>query len=62
MTFRIKPHTRKRWLRHTLYAPGPRDPTETETEQCLSVSCSGMGQQWPDARAGVLSAVDLGMA
>ena len=26
-----------RGLKHTLCAPGPRDPTETETEQCLSI-------------------------
>ena len=24
----------------------PRDPTETETELCLSVSCGGTGQKW----------------
>ena len=29
---------------------------------CLNVSCGGMGQQWPAAGAGVLGAVDLGMA
>ena len=34
-----------RGLKHTLCAPGPRDPTETETELCLSVSCRGVGQQ-----------------
>ena len=34
-----------RWLKQTLYAPGFRDPTETESELCLSVSCGGMGQQ-----------------
>ena len=49
-------------LKHTLYAPGPRDPTETETELYLSVSCRGMGQQWPATEAGVLCAADLGMA
>ena len=27
-----------RELKNTLSAPGPRDPTETETELCLSVS------------------------
>ena len=45
-----------------LVAPRPRDPTETETELCLSVSCGGMGQQWTDARAGAMGAVDLDMA
>ena len=42
--------------------PGPRDPTETEPELCLSVSCRGTGQQWPTARAGALGAAALGMA
>ena len=27
-----------RGLKQTLCAPGPRDPTETETELCLSIS------------------------
>ena len=41
---------------------GPRDPTETEPELCLSISCGGMGQQWTAAGAGALGAADLGMA
>ena len=45
-----------------MWAPGPRDPTETEPEVCLSVSCGGMGQQWPASGAGALGAADLGMA
>ena len=49
-------------LKQTLCTPGPRDPTETEPELCLSVSCKDMGQQWPAAGAGALGAVDLGMA
>ena len=48
-------------LHQTLCAPGPRDPTETETELCLSVSCGGTGQQWPAPGAGALGAADLGM-
>ena len=59
ITFRIKPHTRQR--AQTLCTPGPRDPTETETELCLSVSCRGTGQQWPSAGAGALGAANLGM-
>ena len=55
-------HGLYRGLRHTLCAPGPRDPTETETELCLSVSCGGMGQQWTAAGARDLGVVDLGMA
>ena len=51
-----------RGLKQTLCTPGPRDPTETETELCLSVSCGGTGQQWPAPMAGALGAVDLGMA
>ena len=46
----------------SLCTPGPKDPTETETELCLSVSCGGTGQQWPAAGAGALGAADLGVA
>ena len=49
-----------RGLTQTLCAPGPRDPTETETELCLSISCGG--QQWPATETGALGAADLGMA
>ena len=35
-------------------------PTKTEPELCLSVSCGGMDPQWP--AAGTLGAADLGMA
>ena len=41
---------------------GPRDPTETEAELCLSVSCRGTGQQWTAAGAAALATVDLAMA
>ena len=34
-----------RGLKQTLFAPGPRDPTETETQLCLRVPCGGTGQQ-----------------
>ena len=51
-----------RGLTQTLYAPGPRDPTETEIELCLSISCGGTGQQWTAAGAGALGSADLGMA
>ena len=51
-----------RRLKQTLCVPGRRDPTETETELCLSVSCGGMGQQWTAAEAGALGAADLVMA
>ena len=49
-------------LKQTLCAPEPRDPTETEPELCLSVSCGGPGQQWTAAGAGALDAADLGIA
>ena len=49
-------------LKQTSCAPGPRDPTETETELCLSVSCGGTGQQCPATGAEALGAADLGMA
>ena len=51
-----------RGLKQTLCTPGPKDPTETETELCLSVSCGGTGQQWPAAGAGELGAADVDMA
>jgi len=56
ITFRIKSQTHQRCSEgsnKTLCTPGPRDPTETEPELYLSVSCGGMGQQWPTAGAGV---------
>ena len=51
-----------RGLKQTLCAPGPRDPTQTEIELCLSVSCGGTGEQWTATGAGALGAADLGMA
>ena len=35
-------------------------PTEIEPEQCLSIVCGGVGQQWPAAGVGALGAADLG--
>ena len=49
-------------LKQSLCTPGPREPTETELELYLSVSCGGKVQQWTAAGAGALDAVDLGMA
>ena len=49
-------------LKKTLCAPGPRDPTKTEKELYLSISCGGTGQQWPATGAGALGAAVLGMA
>ena len=55
--------TRDTWRAQTnLCTPGPRDPTETEPELCLSVSCEGVGQQWPAGGAGALGVADLGIA
>ena len=51
-----------RGLKQTLCAPGPRDPTETGPELCLSISCVGMDQQWPAAGAEAMGTADLGMA
>ena len=51
-----------RGLKQTLCTPGPTDLTETETELCLSVSCKGTGQQWPDTGVGALDESELGMA
>ena len=46
----------------TLCTPTPRDLKKTELELCLSVSCTGISQQWTAAGAGALGAVDLRMA
>ena len=48
-----------RGRKQTLYAPGPGDPAETETELCLSVSCGGTGQQGTAAGAGPLGAAEV---
>ena len=45
-----------------MYAPGPRNLSEIETELCLSISFGGTGQQWTAAGAVALGAADLGMA
>ena len=39
-----------------------QDPTETDTELCLRVSCGGTGQQWTAVGTGALGAADLGVA
>ena len=64
IAFRIKHNTRQRHSggSNIPCVPGPRDPTETETELYLSVSWGGTGQQWTAVGAGTLDAVDLGMA
>ena len=65
ITFRIKPDTHQRHLEGSnklCCISGPNDPTETEPELCLSVSCGGMGQEWPASEAGALGTADLGMA
>ena len=55
--------TRDTWRAQTnLCTPGPRDPTETEPEMCLNVSCGGVGQQWLVTVAEALGSADLGMA
>ena len=48
-------------FKQTFFAPGPRDPTETEPELCFSLSCGGTGEQWAAAGAGALGAADLGL-
>ena len=50
-----------RELKQTLCPPGPKDPTETETELYLSVFSEGMGQQWPATGTGALGSTDLCM-
>ena len=56
------PHVQGEGLKQTLCTPGPRDPTETETELCLSISCGGMGQQWIATGTGALGAADSDIA
>ena len=60
ISFRIKSHTRQWHLegsKKTLRTAELRNPTETEPELCLSVSCGGtVGQQWPASGAGALGA------
>ena len=49
-------------LKQIFCTPGPQNPTETEPDWALSVSCGGTGQQWPVIRAEALGASDLSMA
>ena len=66
IVFRIRLHTHQRHLEgsnKTLCASGPRDPTRDRARpafECLSVSCRGMGQQWPATETEALAAADLG--
>ena len=50
-----------RRIKQNLCAPGPREPTETDSELWLSISCGGTGQQWAAAGTGTLDTVDLRM-
>ena len=64
ITFRIKPHACQR------FSEGSKKPCvhqNPETPQrlrqnCLSVCCGGLGDEWTAAGAWVLGASDLGMA
>ena len=47
-----------RGLKQTLCTPGPRDPTETETELCLSIHSGGTGWQRSTTGTGALG-VDM---
>ena len=64
IAFRIKPLTHQRCSEGSNKPCVHQDPetTESEPELCLSVSCEGMGQQWPAAGAEALGPADLGMA
>ena len=50
-----------RGLKQTLCTSGHRDPTETDTELCVSISCGGTGQQRTATGTGILGAADLSM-
>ena len=43
-------------------APEPRDPRETETDLCLSISYGDTGQQWTATGTGALGTADLDVA
>ena len=62
--FRIKPHSCQRCSEgsNKLCTLGPRNPTETEIELYLSISCVGTGGQWFAAGTVALGAADQGMA
>ena len=51
ITFRIRPHTHQRCLEGS---------KKTKPDLLLSVSCGGMGQQWPSEGIGALAAADPG--
>ena len=61
--FRVKPHTCQRCSVGSNKACGHQDPETPQRlrQNCLSVSCGGMGQQWTATGAGALGVVDLGM-
>ena len=62
---RLKPQTLQRHSegsKKDFCTPATKNPTETEPEVCLSVSCGGMGQQWPASGAGALGFAVLGVA
>ena len=50
-----------RGLKQNLCTSGPKEPTESETELCLSVSCACTSQQWTATGTGALGAADMGM-
>ena len=60
-SYPIPPRDAQR-LKPSLCTPGPRDPTETEIELCLSVSWGGDGSQKTAAGAGPLGPADRGLA
>ena len=64
ITFRIKHHICQRNSEDSNKPCVHQEPEtpRTEPELCLSVSCTGTGQQWPAAGVGALGAADLGMA
>ena len=63
-TFRIKPYTRQRHLEGSNKPCVHQDSKTPQrlSQNCLSISCGGMGLQWPATGVGALGAADLGMA
>ena len=65
ITYKIKPQTSemlRRLKQNLVFTRRPHRDGARHAFDCLSVSCGGMGQQWPATGAGALGAADLGVA
>ena len=65
MAYKIKRQTSemlRRLKQNLVFTRRPHRDGARHAFDCLSVSCEGMGQQWPATGAGALGAADLGVA